>query len=129
MNGKCLLDTNIILALFASERSVMERLERLSEVFLPCIAVGELFFGAYKSKRVEKNIRRIREFISANTVLICDSETASFYGQIKNRLREKGKLIPENDIWISAIALQNGITLVSRDNHFKEVETLETQTW
>lgn len=129
MNGKCLLDTNIILALFASEQPVVERLERLTEVFLPCIAIGELFFGAYKSKRTEKNLKKIREFISANIILICDSETANFYGQIKNSLREKGKPIPENDVWISAIALQNGLTLVSRDSHFQEVESLKTQVW
>lgn len=119
----------IILALFASEQPVVERLERLTEVFLPCIAIGELFFGAYKSKRVEKNLKKIMEFISANIILICDSETANFYGQIKNSLREKGKPIPENDVWISAIALQNKLTLVSRDSHFREVEAIETQIW
>jgi tRNA(fMet)-specific endonuclease VapC len=37
--------------------------------------------------------------------------------------------IPENDIWIAAIALQNDLTLVARDAHFLEVDGLKTEAW
>jgi len=62
-------------------------------------------------------------------VLACDTETAREYGQIKNSLRAKGKPIPENDIWIAAIAIQYDLTLVTRDGHFTEIEGLATETW
>ena len=41
----------------------------------------------------------------------------------KDKVR-KGKTIPENDIWIAAIAKQHGLTLISRDGHFKEIDGL-----
>jgi predicted nucleic acid-binding protein len=38
-------------------------------------------------------------------------------------------LLPENDIWIAAIALQHDLILVTRDAHFQEVENLQTAMW
>jgi tRNA(fMet)-specific endonuclease VapC len=38
-------------------------------------------------------------------------------------------LIPENDIWIAASAVQYGLTLATRDRHFEEVERLQTEAW
>lgn len=129
MAGRFLLDTNIIIAHFAKEASVEQSLAVAPEVFLPSVALGELYYGACKSARVTINTRRIDEFAAKNTVLTCDTETAREYGRIKNDLRVKGKPIPENDIWIAAIAIQYDLTLVTRDGHFNEIEGLATETW
>ena len=91
--------------------------------------IGELYYGARKSSRVKDNIARIDEFARNNVILSCDLETARRYGQVKDRLRQKGRPIPENDIWIAALALQYGLTLVSRDSHFGECEELTFETW
>lgn len=129
MAGRFLLDTNIIIAHFAKEAAVEQRLAIAPEVFLPSVALGELYYGACKSARVTANTRRIDEFAAKNTVLTCDTETAREYGRIKNGLRAKGKPIPENDIWIAAIARQYDLTLVTRDSHFNEIEGLATEAW
>jgi tRNA(fMet)-specific endonuclease VapC len=129
MNGRFLLDTNIIIALFANDISVKTNIEKAEEVFIPSIAVGELYYGALKSTKVESNMSRIDEFVKNNTILHCESETARQYGQIKNLLRQKGKPLPENDIWIASISKQHSLTLVSRDGHFKEIENLQIQNW
>ncbi len=50
MTGRVLLDTNIIIALFANDNSVKERLAETQEVFIPSIALGELYYGAEKVK-------------------------------------------------------------------------------
>ncbi|TDA70360.1 MAG: type II toxin-antitoxin system VapC family toxin [Clostridia bacterium] len=55
--------------------------------------------------------------------------TAYYYGQVKAQLKVKGHPIPENDIWIAAAALQHGLTLVSRDTHFKPIEGLSLEAW
>lgn len=106
MSGKFLLDTNVIIALFAKEPVVHERLSNADEVFVPCIALGEMYFGAYKSLRIKENLARINEFVLNSTVLACDTDTAKKYGDIKNQLKEKGQPLPENDIWIAAVAQQ-----------------------
>ncbi|MBU4320829.1 MAG: type II toxin-antitoxin system VapC family toxin [Thermodesulfovibrionales bacterium] len=129
MNGKYLLDTNIIISIFAKDPQIHNRLANAEEVFVPCIAIGELCFGAYKSLKIEENLARIDEFALSNTVLPCDIETAKKYGDIKNRLKEKGQPIPENDIWIAAIAQQYALTVVTKDLHFESIEDLKIELW
>jgi tRNA(fMet)-specific endonuclease VapC len=77
VNGRYLLDTNIIIALFAKDPQIHNRIANAEEVFIPCIAIGELYFGAYKSLKVQENLNRIDEFVFNNTVLSCNAETAA----------------------------------------------------
>jgi tRNA(fMet)-specific endonuclease VapC len=44
MSGRFLLDTNIVIALFADEAIVKDNLAQASEVFIP--GIGELCYGA-----------------------------------------------------------------------------------
>jgi len=129
MNGKYLLDTNIVIAIFAGDTDVLKRLAQSNEVFLPAIALGELYYGARKSTHIDANIGRIDELAASSALLGCDVDTSRHYGRIKNDLRAKGRPIPENDIWIAAVAHQHGLTLVSRDAHFDEVDTLALEVW
>lgn len=129
MNGRFLLDTNIVISLFAKDPQIHNRIVNAAEVFVPCIAIGELYFGAYKSVKIQENLARIDEFTLNNTVLSCNTETAKKYGDIKNRLKDKGQPIPENDIWIAAIAQQYAITLVTKDPHFDTIENLKVEKW
>ena len=129
MSGSYLLDTNTIIALFADEAVVKNKLAQAKEVFIPSIVIGELCYGARKSGRSQANLARVDELIANSTVLGCDAQTAQLYGEIKNRLRIKGRPLPENDIWIAAIALQHHLIVVTRDAHFQEVENLATVTW
>lgn len=129
MNGKFILDTNIIIALFAKDPAIHDCIANAAEVFVPSIAIGELYFGAFKSQKIQENIRRIDEFVLNNTILACNTDTARRYGELKNRLKEKGKPLPENDIWIAAIAKQYELTLVTKDEHFEAVEDLRVEVW
>lgn len=99
------------------------------EICIPSIVVGELYYGAQKSGKRQANMVRVDRFAEINVILNCDEVTARHYGQIKNQLKENGRLIPENDIWIAAIALQYELTLVTRDKHFDAVADLEVVMW
>ncbi len=129
MSGSYLLDTNIIIALFAGESLIKNNFGQAKEIFIPSIAIGELFYGARKSRRIQANLARVDELITNSAVLGCDAETARKYGEVKNKLKLKGRPLPENDIWIAAIALQHHLVLVTRDAHFNEVENLQTMAW
>ncbi len=129
MNGKFLLDTNILIAIFAADPSVQENLAQPAEIFVPIVAIGELYYGARKSTRIEANIKTIDEFAATCALLECDLDTARYYGLIKNELRARGRPIPENDIWIAAVAKQHELTVVSRDAHFNEVDGLSFEGW
>ena len=129
MSGRYLLDTNIIIALFADEAIVKSKLAQASEVFIPSFAIGELCYGARKSGRVQANLAKVDELVATSTILVCDAETARQYGEVKNKLRLKGRPLPENDVWIATLALQHDLVLVTRDAHFQEVESLQTIVW
>jgi len=129
MSGRFLLDTNVIIALLEGEAIVKDQFAQADEVFISSIALGELYFGAGKSGQPQTNRARVDDFATDSVVLGCDTDTARRYGEVKNALRLKGRPIPENDIWIAAIALQHGLTLITHDRHFNEVDGLTVEAW
>jgi tRNA(fMet)-specific endonuclease VapC len=128
MPGKILLDTNVIIAFFAGEKTVSQHFTE-AEVLVSSTVLGELYYGAHKSSHAPANLSRIEQFAAAVQVLSCDEVTAQHYGQIKDRLRIKGRPTPENDIWIAAIAQQYRLPLATRDEHFREVDGLALENW
>lgn len=102
MSGRYLLDTSIIVELFANDRAVQKRLEKAESVFIPSIAVGELYYGANKSARTRENLDQVKRLVSVSIVINCDADTGYWYGTVKNQLRQGGQLVPENDMWIAA---------------------------
>ena len=127
--GRFLLDTNIVIALLAAETPVVAGVRDAEAVFLSAIVVGELYYGARRSRRSRENIERIATLAAGAAVLPCDVRTAATYGQVKAELSARGTPIPENDVWIAAAALQHSLTLVSRDGHFEEVPGLALERW
>lgn len=85
--------------------------------------------GHINPGRRVKNLRRIEAFIASNIILAFDAVSGFHYGNIKEQLRQKGKPIPENDIWIAAVALQFDSILVSRDEYFSAVQGLAIESW
>lgn len=73
--------------------------------------------GARKSANAEQNLARLDDLAFAASILAIDADTAKEYGRVKNELRAKGTPIPENDLWIAALARQHAFVLVSRDEH------------
>ncbi|MDQ3927926.1 MAG: type II toxin-antitoxin system VapC family toxin [Chloroflexota bacterium] len=123
------MDTNIVIAHFAKDPAVDAKLVAETEIYIPSIVLGELYFGAEKSGLGLANRVRIEKFAANNIVVACDAETARRYETVRNRLRLKGRPIPENDMWIAAAALQHDLVLVTRDAHFREVRFLKLERW
>jgi tRNA(fMet)-specific endonuclease VapC len=124
MSGEHLLDTNIVIRFFGHDTAVEEQLSKSPGVFLPVFALAELYYGAFKSNLTWKNYEGIEQFVSRIGVLSGDKETAVEFGRIKNELRLMGRPIPDNDIWIAALARRHDLVLVSGDRHFTEIANL-----
>ncbi len=127
--GRVLLDTNILIGLLAGEPAVLAGLRAAEAVYVPVIALGELYYGARKSARAAANVERVQALAAAAAVLPCDGATAAAYGELKAALRAQGTPIPENDLWIAALARQHDLTLASRDEHFDLVPGLVRAPW
>lgn len=127
--GRYLLDTSVLVALLRGDDAVSAAIEQAVDVYIPVTAVGELYYGALHSGNPARNAARVAALVDAGVVLACDAETALVYGDVKTGLRKRGRPIPENDVWIAAVAVQHGLVLVSRDEHFDAVDGLPREAW
>ena len=128
MSGSYLLDTNIIIAFYDKDPKVLEQIAN-PKIYVPSVVIGELLYGAEKSKKKSSNQNRIFDLVKEVTVLPVTADTSEHYAVIKNQLREQGKPIPENDIWIAAIAMEYDITLATRDKHFNNIDKIKLEAW
>lgn len=128
MNGNFLLDTNIVIAFLTADESI-QRPGPTDQLYVSCTVVGEMFYGVFNSNRVDENTNRLVAFIRDTVSIPCDDDTARVYGEIKAALRKLGRPIPDNDIWIAAVAMQHSMSLVSRDEHFANIERLNLIRW
>ena len=62
-------------------------------------------------------------------ILDADRHTARLYAEIREELRVNGTPIPENDIWIAALARQYHLPILSQDRHFDVVDGLRRLDW
>jgi tRNA(fMet)-specific endonuclease VapC len=88
-----------------------------------------LYFGAMKSTRASENLRIVEAFLSHSIVLPCDLQVAHAYADIKLGLKRQGTPVPENDIWIAAVALAHDLVLATRDRHFDYMHGLRIARW
>lgn len=124
-----LLDTNIISAWLKGDKTIADFIDSQKRIFIPVIVIGEMHYGAQYSTDVKKNSDNIQKVTNHYEILYVDHHTALVYGEIKAALRKKGRPIPENDIWIAAIAKLHNLTLITRDAHFNEVAGLPIEKW
>ena len=127
--GSVLLDTNIVIAHFRNDIDLTAQLRSASALYLPWIVLGELSYGARLAQRREAQMTLIRDFLRTATLLLPDQSTSEQYGDVKAELAGMGKPIPDNDIWIAAIARQFDLPLVTRDRHFAAVSRLTMLAW
>ncbi len=126
MSGN-LIDTNIVIRLLNEDPKVLKLFDSLSNICLPAITVGELVYGASKSSRRKSNLKLFANFINEYPVLGVNENVAEVYGAIKYDLVMKGVNIPENDIWIAAIAITSNMCLVTADKHFLSIQDLNSE--
>jgi len=128
-SGKYLLDTTIAVDILRGVSSMVQASSQAKELFISEIALGELYYGAYRSTNQAHNLQEVRKFAKTCTVLTTNDEIAECYGWLKDYLKRNGVIIPENDIWIAATALVHELPLVSHDAHFSKVPDLEVLDW
>lgn len=130
MAGDALLDTNIVIGFLSDIEGTQARLSaKYQRVVVTATVLGELIYGAMNSTRIDENLARIEELMTELAVLMLDGATAYEYGRVKQALRAKGRMIPDNDLWIAAAAIQNRLTLVTKDRHFESVDNIDLDMW
>jgi tRNA(fMet)-specific endonuclease VapC len=124
-----LLDTSAVVAHLRGQIDLFSLTAPTEPLFVPLVALGELYKGAAKSARPVENRRVVDEFMQGAALLYPEEATAECYAQSALALESKGEVIPENDLWIAAVALACDLPLATRDGHFLRVEGLTVLRW
>lgn len=122
------LDTNAYSDFTRGDPSRVQAIRIADKVYVPIIVLGELRAGFLRGRYTNENEADLRRFLNVHRVSVIelDDETTLFYAQTYESLRKQGTPIPQNDIWIAALALQHGLTLCTSDAHFRHVPHLPT---
>jgi tRNA(fMet)-specific endonuclease VapC len=124
-----ILDTNAVSALFAGDPELLPLLAAEPRLHLPAVVIGEYRYGLLRSRRRRTLAGLLDTLIAESRVLELDLETAERYAEVRDELRRQGAPIPENDVWIAALARQHELPVVTRDEHFDQVPGLDRRAW
>jgi len=126
-----LLDANVVIALLndvASKAAKRARRVKPGDVAISAIVAHELFYGAFKSQRADRNVALVDAL--RFVVLDFDREDARQSGQIRALLAGKGTPIGPYDVLIAGQAIARSLTLVTHNTgEFRRVPGLRIEDW
>jgi len=124
--SRVLLDTSAYSAFKAGNAEAAAVLGEADEIYVNAIVLGELLAGFVRGTRGDANHRELSEFLDSPRVNLIeiDEQTAERYAAVYSGLRKAGALIPTNDLWIAASAMQHGFRLLTADAHFLRVSQI-----
>ena len=123
------LDTNALSDFAAGSEALGETLLPFRNLVLPVTALGEYRYGLLGSRKRARLEEWLDELLADVRVLEATSRTSGVYAEVRHQLRGAGTPIPENDVWIAAMAIEHRVPLATRDKHFKVVKGLEIVSW
>lgn len=129
-----LLDSNVCIRLLneSASSNMARKLAELTpdDIRLCSVVKSELYYGAYKSTRRDRNLANLNRFFSQVISLPFDDKAAAIAGQVRAQLDVAGTPIGSNDLLIAAIALSNDLTLVTHNTReFGRINGLKYEDW
>jgi tRNA(fMet)-specific endonuclease VapC len=126
-----LLDTNAVIALLSGPDHPVSRRARAhspTEVGLSSISLHELYYGAFRSQRVEHNLTRVEGLLLE--VVDFDGLDGRESGSIRAELGRRGTPIGPCDVLIAGQARARRLTLVTANvREFERVDGLSVEDW
>jgi tRNA(fMet)-specific endonuclease VapC len=126
---RVLLDSSAYSRLKVGHRVVARAIRDADAIVFSVIVLGELLAGFRRGSRLDRNRAELEEFLASPyvTLLPVTPVTADRFARVLADLRDRGRPIPTNDVWIAAHALESGADLVTFDRHFEHVAGLVTR--
>lgn len=125
--ARFIIDTSAYSRFVAGDGAVKKWFSATNELVIPFVTIAELKAGFVNGSRTAENMDALNRFLVAPNVevLSANYETTDMYADIFVELRQAGKALSMNDIWIAALCRQNDLPLLTADNDFKHVSGLE----
>mgnify|MGYP001566170836 FL=1 len=98
----------------------LKELGEKTEPALPSPVVSEYHYGFLGTNKTEIALKNIEKYEILNT----SKNSALIFAEIKHRLEKSGQMIPDMDILIAAICIDNNATLITSDSQFERIKEL-----
>lgn len=122
-----LLDSSFLIHVLRGSDPLYLELMGLYSCYASSIVLGELLYGALRSNNLERSLDEVFDITSSLSLVDVTPRTSDYYSEIKSDLALRGELIPENDVWIAASALEYNLELFTCDRHFARVQHLNVR--
>lgn len=128
MTAVC-VDTSAYSRFTYGDPTAAEIIRAARDLALPVIVLAELRTGFKLGTQAAANEKRLREFLEnpVSRVLTIDEKAVDHYVDLMTGLRRRGKPVPTNDVWIAALALREGLTILTADRHFQEMRGVKVR--
>jgi tRNA(fMet)-specific endonuclease VapC len=127
------LDTNAAIALLNGKSAKLaQRLfaQAVGSVVLPTIVAHELYWGAFRSHHVRRNLESLRALAKDLPFLDFDANDARVAGEVRAALAARGAPIGPYDVLIAGQAKARGLVLVTNNlKEFDRVPGLTVEDW
>ena len=131
-NVKC-LDSDFLVAVLRGDPQAKRRLEQLDAEgrhSTTSVTSFELFYGAHRSRERVKNVEEVERLLERLDVLPFDRKSSERAGEELAALAAKGRAVEFRDAMIAAVAISNGLHLVTRNpDRFSRFKGLEVEGW
>jgi len=127
-----LLDTDILIYSLKGNEKVQKSLrDHLNDpILISSVTLMELYYGAYKSEKVESNLAKVRKIENSVEILPISQELVETFGMLKAKLELAGTPLDDFDLILAATALSRNLILVTNnERHFKRIESLKIENW
>lgn len=113
---KKLLDTNVIIDSLQKKQ--------YQEGNISIITLIEVLRGINREKR-----QKIKQLLEKTYKIIeLDNKTILTYSNLYDETKNKGKTLPDADLLIASAAIAHNLTLITNDQHLKEIKNKDTET-
>ncbi len=129
---KYILDTDTSIYWLNGDRQIEKKIVAtgLENIFITVITECELFYGAYKSAKVQKNLEVLRTLRGKVRTIQTSRDVAPLYGRIKAELEQTGQALDDADLLIASIVLASrGILVTNNTSHFDRISGLQVENW
>jgi len=129
---KYVLDTNICIYWLKGNENIENKIlsAGIDNISISFINLSELYYGAYKSQRIDENITMIQQLSDHVNIIQSDEAISAEFGKLKAGLENTGLIIDDADIFIAACANVHGMTLVTNNaKHFRRIKGLKLVNW
>lgn len=127
--GKIIIDSDVLIDFLKNIPQTIEKIKELkedNELGTTDINAFELYLGAYKNTKKEKELADVKGLLNTLFLSSTNEDSMEIAAKILSNLEKRGKPLALRDLFIGSICLANSFKLFTRNKkHFETIEGLE----